>query len=68
MRAARRVSRKAHIAQKQLVASCRSEPSTTAVLSPSPSVPAHSQTRPIVLLAVAGFTSQAMVRAVSKYQ
>ena len=33
------------------------------MLSPSPSVPAPSQTRPIVLLAVAGFTSQAMVRA-----
>jgi MFS transporter, YNFM family, putative membrane transport protein len=33
------------------------------VLAPSPSIPVPSQTRAIVLLAVAGFASQAMVRA-----
>jgi MFS transporter, YNFM family, putative membrane transport protein len=33
------------------------------VLAPSPSIPLPSQTRAIVLLAVAGFASQAMVRA-----
>jgi predicted MFS family arabinose efflux permease len=32
------------------------------VLAPSPSIPVPSQTRVIVLLAVAGFASQAMVR------
>jgi YNFM family putative membrane transporter len=32
------------------------------VLAPSPSIPVPSQTRAIVLLAVAGFASQAMVR------
>jgi YNFM family putative membrane transporter len=33
------------------------------MLAPSPSIPVPSQTRAIVLLAVAGFASQAMVRA-----
>jgi MFS transporter, YNFM family, putative membrane transport protein len=33
------------------------------VLAPSPSIPVPSQTRAIVLLAVAGFASQAMVRS-----
>src|ERR1700704_3542770 len=36
--------------------------SGTPVLAPSPSLPVPSQTRAIVLLAVAGFASQAMVR------
>jgi MFS transporter, YNFM family, putative membrane transport protein len=35
---------------------------TIAVLAPSPSIPVPSQTRAIVLLAIAGFASQAMVR------
>ena len=33
------------------------------MLAPSPSIPVPSQTRAIVLLAVAGFASQAMVRS-----
>jgi predicted MFS family arabinose efflux permease len=38
-------------------------PDRHTVLAPSPSIPVPSQTRAIVLLAVAGFASQAMVRA-----
>jgi predicted MFS family arabinose efflux permease len=40
-----------------------SVPNSINVLAPSPSIPVPSQTRAIVLLAVAGFASQAMVRA-----
>jgi MFS transporter, YNFM family, putative membrane transport protein len=36
---------------------------STNVLAPSPAIPVPSQTRAIVLLAVAGFASQAMVRS-----
>jgi MFS family permease len=35
------------------------------VLAPSSSIPVPSQTRAIVLLAVAGFASQAMVRSIA---
>src|SRR5208282_3251680 len=51
----------AEAASSIVVPSLGSEPQN--VLAPSPSIPVPSPTRAIVLLAVAGFASQAMVRA-----
>jgi MFS transporter, YNFM family, putative membrane transport protein len=52
-----------HIASSIVTANPASESDRHAVLAPSPSIPVPSQTRAIVLLALAGFASQAMVRS-----
>jgi MFS transporter, YNFM family, putative membrane transport protein len=46
-----------------IVTKIRHRTRSTDVLAPSPAIPVPSQTRAIVLLAVAGFASQAMVRS-----
>src|SRR5271154_2281014 len=52
------------VASSKLISpAARLRPDRNNVLAPSPSIPVPSQTRAIVLLALAGFASQAMVRS-----